>query len=290
MTIVTKRINGASPLRYPGGKSALTGFISQIIQDLCLDEPTYVEPYAGGAGAALALLDAGTVKRIVINDLDPAIFAFWNSAVNHSDDFLELFDATKLTLEEWDRQKAIYKACDTSRELELGFATFFLNRTNRSGVLNAGVIGGRAQAGTYKLDARYNKVKLHDRLSWLGTMSGSITVTNHDGIECLKENLGTPETFVYADPPYFDKGSYLYLNAFGPKDHENLAKLLKQHPTALWLLSYDRAPEILSLYKGLSQRSLALNYSAHRTGVTEELLVVSRAVAPMVYEKGFTQP
>ncbi|MFK0082757.1 DNA adenine methylase [Glutamicibacter sp. NPDC090743] len=290
MTIITKREMGASPLRYPGGKSALTGFIQQTIDALCLDDATYVEPYAGGAGAALALLERNAVAKIVINDLDPAIFAFWDSAINRTQEFLEIFDSTDLTIEEWDRQKAIYKSADISESTRLGFATFFLNRTNRSGVLNAGVIGGRSQEAKDKIGARFNREKLRAKIEWLGQERGRISVTNTDGLECIGQYLSDPDAFIYADPPYFEKGSYLYLNAFGEEDHEDLANLLCANPKGMWMLSYDMVPQITELYKDLPQRALSLNYSAHRTGTMDELLVVSKAVAPMVAEFGFVIP
>lgn len=273
-----RQIKGASPLRYPGGKSALTGFISQIINNLELHAPLYVEPYAGGAGAALALLDSGTVGSVVINDLDPAIFSFWDAVVNYNEKFLATFDSTPVTLDEWNKQKEIYRAKDVSNVVELGFATYFLNRTNRSGVLNAGVIGGKSQSGTYKIDARFSKKALRPRIEWIGARHRSIQVTNDDGLECLEHHLGRPDTFIYADPPYFDKGSYLYLNAFTESDHVELARLLNGHPEAVWLLSYDNAEEIRSLYKERYQQTFTLNYSAHRNGKARELLVASGPV------------
>ncbi|MBM6622630.1 DNA adenine methylase [Micrococcaceae bacterium RIT802] len=290
MDVAVRQIKGASPLRYPGGKSALTDFIAEIIDSLCLDDATYVEPYAGGAGAALALLDRGAVAKVVINDLDPAIYSFWEAVVNHNESFLELFDSVPITLDEWDRQKAIYRVKDVGDPVSLGFATYFLNRTNRSGVLNAGVIGGRQQAGAYRVGARFNKEALRPRLAWIGEKREHIKVTNVDGLQCIEANIGRPGTFIYADPPYFDKGSYLYLNAFGPDDHKCLAALLRCYPTAPWLLSYDLAPEIVKLYTEFSQRPLALNYSAHRTGTMNELVVVSKAVAPLVGQFDFSIP
>lgn len=257
---------------------------------LCLENPTYVEPYAGGAGAALALLEQGAASEIVINDLDPAIYSFWNAVVNYNAAFLEKFDSTPITLEEWDKQKLIYRERNVTDVVALGFATYFLNRTNRSGVLNAGVIGGRKQDGAYRVGARFNKESLRPRLQWLGKNSASITVTSMDGVECMRSHLGQPNTFVYADPPYFDKGSYLYMNAFGPDDHQRLATLLEASAKAPWLLSYDLAPAIIDLYSSFSQRRLALNYSAHRNGTMNELVVVSNSVAPLVIDAGFARP
>lgn len=282
LDIAIRQVKGASPLRYPGGKSAMTDFLASTISSLELHKGTYIEPYAGGAGAALALLDRGDVSRIVINDLDPAIFAVWDSIVNDTESFLKLVKETPVTLDEWDRQKSIYKRGDGAGVLALGFATFFLNRTNRSGVLNAGVIGGRAQTGIYKIDARYNKTKLMSRIQEIGEQSEKIQVTNSDGLATIEAHIGNPNSFIYADPPYFEKGSFLYLNAFADKDHEALAKLLNANPSGNWLLSYDNAPEIVTLYPKRFQGTFSLNYSAHRNGKARELLILSDAVGQVL--------
>ena len=45
-----------SPLRYPGGKSILSPLLGNFIEINNLLDGIYIEPYAGGAGAALKLL------------------------------------------------------------------------------------------------------------------------------------------------------------------------------------------------------------------------------------------
>ena len=189
----------ASPLRYPGGKSVLSGYVASLIDVLGIRDVTYVEPYAGGAGVALRLLKDHKVSKVVINDYDPDVFAFWNSAVNDSASFLERFDRAEPTIEEWHRQKRII--ADPASELDRGFAFFFLNRTNRSGVLNGGVIGGLKQNGRYKVSARYNKASLRRKLEFLGEHADSIEVRNEDGRAVVERFVGFPEAFIYADPP-----------------------------------------------------------------------------------------
>src|ERR1700722_15207282 len=113
-----------SPLRYPGGKAFLTAELQRIIDKIGLKKPVYVEPYAGGAGAALALLFADKVKKIVINDYDVAIYSFWKSVVDQSEAFAEKILSTPVTVAEWKRQKKIYSS-NLSRTFQRGFAAFF---------------------------------------------------------------------------------------------------------------------------------------------------------------------
>ena len=274
--VQTKRCVDYSPLRYPGGKSSLTEFFSKIIDANFADKPTYVEPYAGGAGAAIALLLTGKVRQIVINDLDPAMWSLWVSIVNDSERFQKLVRETPVNLDEWQRQKRIYAAgLNGADQLELGFATFFLNRTNRSGILNAGVIGGKSQAGTYRIDARYNKATLLHRLGRLGAARDRIDVRNMDGGALIKEVAPNSSTLIYADPPYYEKGSYLYLNSFTDERHVQLADVLNSPAAAKWVLTYDDVPPIQSLYNNRRSQTFSLHYSANKPGIARELMVFS---------------
>lgn len=275
----TQRKHLYTPLRYPGGKTSLFEFFDKVIQAHDWKDITYIEPYAGGAGAALSLLILGKVKSIVINDYDPAIYSFWKAITERSDDFIEKIRTTPVTIEEWNKQKLIYKQADKGDFLDLGFAMFFLNRTNRSGILNAGPIGGKDQSGTYKLDARYNKEKLIEKIRLIQSRSSDITVLNQDGVAVIEKYAAKKGSFFYVDPPYFVKGADLYLNAFKIKDHEKLAAALNQHADAKWLLTYDSEPEILDLYQGRLYRAFDLKYSAHHnTKSGSELMIFSDAV------------
>lgn len=270
-----------TPLRYPGGKTRLAGFLQRVIEQGGWRGCTYVEPYAGGAGAALSLLHGNTVSHIRINDLDPCLNAFWSAATQHSAQLLTKVEQTPLTVEEWRRQRAIYQERDTSDPVKLGFATFYLNRTNRSGIMNAGVIGGQAQASRYKMNARYNKAGLRSRLEWIGSSADRITVTDRDGVELLEEVVAAEGVFCYIDPPYFDKGSYLYMNSLTRDSHARLADVLRRARTSLWVLTYDDVAEIRKLYRGLYQGTFSLPYSAHAVSLATERMVLSDPVAAL---------
>lgn len=168
-----------SPLRYPGGKNRLASFIDLVIQNLNLQNCTYVEPFAGGAGVALSLLLNGTVDNIIINDYDKAIYSFWRAIKKEPDALISRIEDTPVTIEEWHRQKDVYSSA-TSYSLDLAFATLFLNRTNRSGILNAGPIGGYSQAGEWKLDVRFDKEALIAKIGAIAEHRQNITIYNKD--------------------------------------------------------------------------------------------------------------
>lgn len=264
-----------SLLRYPGGKSYLYGTLRSIVRENGLTSGTYVEPYAGGAGAALGLLITGQVSRIALNDLDPAIYAFWKTVVHAPDSFADKIRDARLDVAEWEKQRSIYLNADRDDHLELGFATFYLNRTNRSGALNGGPIGGKKQTGNYKIDARFNKDGLLERLRLVALHAGRISVTNRDGRELIAEYAGRHNVLIYADPPYFEKAGSLYLNSFTPADHADLADCLNHLPDAKWVLTYDNVPQVAALYPERRQQLVSLNYSAHRVMKALEIMILS---------------
>ncbi|HVV67410.1 MAG TPA: DNA adenine methylase [Candidatus Saccharimonadales bacterium] len=281
----THRKHLYTPLRYPGGKTSLFEFFSHVIESHNWKDVIYIEPYAGGAGAALSLLILGKVNAVIINDYDPAIYSFWLSIINDTDSFIEKIETTELTIEEWQKQKKIYKAADLNRPLDLGFATFYLNRTNHSGILNAGPIGGMAQTGKWKMNARYNKTSLINKIRLIQSKKDKISVTHKDGIEIIKEYGSTDKSFFYVDPPYFIKGTDLYLNAFKLEDHENLANTLNEFKNSKWLLTYDNEPEIRQLYVLRNYRPFDLRYSAHpNSGSGSELMFFSNVINPQVID------
>ena len=264
-----------SPLRYPGGKGLLYSRLRTILRVNHLTSSVYIEPYAGGAGAALALLISGQVEQIVINDLDPAVFAFWNAVVTQTNDFAALLNSVELSVDEWERQHEIYLTADRDDHLRLGFATFYLNRTNRSGILNGGPIGGKNQKGSYKIDARFNREGLSERIRLIALHADRISVSNEDGRRVIERYSDRDDAFIYADPPYFEKAGSLYVNAFQNSDHQALADCLASVHRAKWILTYDNVPTVATLYSNYRRRLFALNYSAHRVMKASEIMVFS---------------
>ncbi|MEW4402890.1 DNA adenine methylase [Enterococcus sp. AN402] len=283
LRIITKRRYGnVSPLRYPGGKATLAGFFEDLITQLGLHCPTYVEPYAGGAGAGVALLQENIIDQLVINDINNAVYAFWHCVKHENEWLVEQIQNIPLTVDEWRAQRATYQADDTSDLRALGLAFFYLNRTNRSGILNAGVIGGLAQTGTYKIDARFNRNTLSERVAALGKVADRIMIHNLDGRQVLEKYGDTPNTLIYIDPPYVATGGSLYLNSFGVYDHGALAEQVEHISHAHWILTYDDHSLVRKLYNNQFLVELEITYSATKPGKATELLVASKDAARVI--------
>lgn len=264
-----------SPLRYPGGKGKIANFIKLVFEKNLLLDGCYVEPYAGGASVALSLLFEEYAAKIIINDFDRAIFAFWHSVLNETENFCNLINDTKVNIKTWQQQKEIQKYKETSNLLELGFSTFFLNRTNRSGIIKAGVIGGKDQSGNYKIDARFNKVDLIHRIQRIAKYKDRILLYNLDAIELIKTISKTlpNKTLIYFDPPYYVKGKDLYVNHYKHEDHVLVSQMINDISKHKWIVSYDNAPEINEMYKKNKKFEYALNYSAVNATTGTEVMI-----------------
>lgn len=270
-----------SPLRYPGGKSKLSPLVKYIIENKTNAEiTTYIEPFAGGAGVALDLLINGCVRDIVINDYDKSIYSFWRAVITESDRFINTIIQTPVTIDEWRKQKDIYITANKKYSFELGFATFFLNRTNRSGILSAGPIGGYDQTGNYLINARYNKNCLISRIERIVQYRSHIKVYNKDIRKFIIQVIANNQdnSFVYFDPPYYTKGKELYINYFHDNDHIEIRDCINQNVLCPWIMTYDEEESISDIYCDYIQRKYNLTYSLANKGQSSELIIFSDPV------------
>ena len=270
----------SSPLRYPGGKAKLFPFFARLIEANQLFGCEYIEPYAGGAGLAIKLLVDGFVDRIAINDLDVGIYSFWSSVFRAPDAFCELIEKTPVTIDEWFNQKKIWSECSGEDFVKKGFATFFLNRTNRSGIIGgAGPVGGFKQSGEWKIDARFNKSSLIENIKSLARLANKVSLANQNAIDFVKPKLKNKNrALIYLDPPYYKKAQKLYTNFYNHDDHIAIAKMLLQSRSAKWVVSYDQAPQLRLAYSQVRCIQYHLNYSAAVKTVGAEFIFLSDAL------------
>ena len=251
-----------SPLRYPGGKTQVYEFVRELIE--LNGSTTYIEPYMGGMGIALKLILDNKVDKIMVNDYDKSIYAFWYSVLNYTDNLIHLIETTPISIEEWKNQRRIQDNKNLSKDLlALGFSTLFLNRTNRSGIIKAGVIGGLQQNGNYKLDCRFNKERIIQNIKLIASMREKIKLYNMDAEKFIRLNISkTKNSFTFFDPPYYAKGPGLYTNFYNHEDHVSLSRTIKKHlKSKNWILTYDVVPEIFQMYNEFRNEKYYLNYS-----------------------------
>ena len=276
-----RRLRHYTPLRYPGGKGKLAVYIKALITTNKLFDGEYIEPYCGGAAIGLELLFHEYVSRIYINDLSRPVYAFWKSVLDHTDKLCQLIRDTPLSVRAWDKQNRVFADQKHAGQLELGFATFFLNRTNRSGIFNGGIIGGRDQTGPWKIDARFNREELIFRIESIARMRGRIHLTRMDALKFLaaKADIWSAKALIYLDPPYYQKGRELYYDFYGPKDHEEIHRFLTQDFAGKrWVVSYDNVVPIRELYRSRQRLVYEIGYSAREARDGSEVMFFSDAV------------
>jgi DNA adenine methylase len=272
-----------TPLRYPGGKSKLGSFLASVMRANRLVDASYAEPYAGGAGAGLHLLFRGYATSLRLNDIDRGVSAFWNAVLSRNEAFAKAIETVPLTVPEWDRQKDTLRTARSG--FDLGFAFFYLNRTNRSGIMNAGVIGGRAQRGSWRINARFNRDELAARVRALAPFRRHITVTSLDALDFLAELSTLNERLLtYLDPPYYDKGQQLYTNFYNAEDHAAIASFLTTYRQP-WVMTYDACDDIRALYRKNRIADSEVSYSARDVRRGQEVVIFGPGVrAPSATE------
>ena len=265
-----------SPLRYPGGKTRLASKLDEAIKKNFgfNDTIILVEPYAGGAGSSLKLLFSGKVSKIIINDLDNAIYTFWKIAILDTDYLIRKIRRIEVTISEWKKQKLIYHTSKSERKL--AFATLFLNRTNRSGIMNGGPIGGMKQLSKWKINERFTKKTIIERLERIKKYRNKIEIYNLDGIELLKRlerQKKSNQYFIFIDPPYFQKGQSLYLNNYKNGNHEELSKFLTKSSLKKWIITYNDISYIKNLYKKMQVKKFVIHHNAHYSKTGKEIMI-----------------
>jgi DNA adenine methylase len=271
----------STPLRYPGGKQRLAPFIREVLEENDAVGWTYAEPYAGGAGIAIELLLENKVSHVYLNDSSLPIYSFWKALLDDPDQFCRQVSLASLTLEAWRQHREILRHPQEHDAFELGFSTFYLNRCSRSGILTAGVIGGLAQTGKWRIDARFPRNELIKRVENIAKLSSRITVSNSDAETFMTgvANGLPPETLIYCDPPYYARAKRLYLDTYENEDHARIARVVQEKLHRPWLVSYDNNATIAELYSSRRSFCYSLQYSAVTVYEGSELFIFSDDLA-----------
>lgn len=284
-----------SPLRYPGGKALLAGYIADVLEAHLLVGCTFYEPYLGGASVSLELLGKGSISNAVWVERDPLVYAFWRSVLTDPDGLCAAIDDLDVSIETWEGFQH-YREVRTPRTrkysvLELGVAGLFFNRTNFSGIIGAGPIGGRSQSSKYGIDCRFNKERIKEQIRSVSTYSDLITIHYDDAVDFMRKNseaLSTGFCFTYIDPPYYSQGRKLYRYFYEEQHHIDLADFIGKQGYP-WLISYDDHARIKELYAENRIQPIYLDYNVKSSKRATELLISNIEIPPPVYDNSVVE-
>lgn len=267
-----------SPFRYPGGKGFLNGYFASLLKEFGTGPNYFVEPFCGGAGSAWHLLADDHVDEIHLNDADVRIYSAWKAILHENERFCDRLSNVAVDLETWNAcRDLLTNYSGRSYDFELGFATYFINRTSRAGIiLGSGPIGGYKQAGDWKIDARFYRETMLKRIRWIGSQKRRVKLKNQEALtflKCAAKRLPVSTTLYFVDPPYMQAGGRLYLNAMTEKKHRALGAFLKSDILQHWILTYDDHPLVREIYDGRHFSKLAVDYSLSRIRTESEVLV-----------------
>lgn len=293
---IIRKSEALSPLRYPGGKALLVPYISGVIEENYLGGCTFFEPYAGGSSVSLELLRLGFISNAVLVEKDPLVFAFWWSVFNSTDELCAAVAACPVTIDTWNELQPTKLVLDPFSSdyslLQLGTAGLFFNRTNFSGIMGAGPIGGALQKSAYKINCRFNSVKLIRQIRAASEFSNRVQLHFGDALTFLRKNthvISSGFSFVYIDPPYYVQGSKLYRFSYKDQDHVALATFIREQGYP-WLLSYDDHPRIRELYENTQVQPIYLDYKVRSSKTAQELLISNLQIPPPVYTEAILPP
>jgi DNA adenine methylase len=265
-----------NPLRYPGSKADFLRTFHGILTGSKYDGLPLVEPYAGSAAISLGLLELGAIPKATLIERDPLLFAFWTCVFEKPKRLVDRFLDLPISLDTWAKlQRLLTVEAPTARNmLDLAVAALFFNRTNFSGILHGGPIGGMSQSSKYKIDCRTNKSDIVARICQISEFDSLVTVKFGDGLAWIKKDSNRDNIFYYIDPPYFVMGDRLYRYYFSHKDHKALAAALGgvRFP---WILSYDTHYVIEFLYQDWNLRRHSFLYSAKSSKHHSELVIAN---------------
>jgi DNA adenine methylase len=265
--LVRKAVSVVSPLRYPGGKRRLSGYVAAALKLNKLKPKLFVEPFAGGASVALQLLADGVVEKIALGDRDPLVASFWNVVFHDHKWLVEQVENISVTIKDWERTRKSLPKLKTDRERAL--ACLFLNRTSFSGILaaTAGPIGGKEQASEYKVDCRFPRETLVRRIKAVAELRNDVAFISRGTWRETMKKVGEKgykpaDVFYYLDPPFYAKAERLYRFYFKKPGHTALHDAFVKVKSP-WLLSYDVAQTIIDQYSqnGHGPKQIDLLYS-----------------------------
>lgn len=245
-------------LRYPGSKEKIA---EQIVREFPLDFTMpilqrrgleYREPFLGGGAIACRVLKMLPNDATVwLNEKDYSLCCLWKAVRDVPKELIAKIQRMTPSpdgfykLKEEDGDQSVDIAIAGARKLALHQWSF-----SGLGYMAGGPIGGRKQSSEYNVDCRWSPLRIEKAVmrvhKLMARFQRRVEITCRDFSDVIN---GAPSgSFIYADPPYYEKGPELYRHSMTDDDHRRLAECLRASRAA-FVLSYDDHEFVRGLYE-----------------------------------------
>lgn len=253
-----------SPYRYPGGKSKIIDYLYTHLK--LSTAKKLISPFTGGGSFELAMLQAGVIDHLHINDLDTGVYSFWWVLKHMPYVLIERLKSIRPTHKDYFYAQALIKSDYQGADVvEAAWASLLVNRLAYSGIIKANPLGGKKGSKKVLL-SRWNPNDLIRRIEKIHSLSEKIEVTQINAVKLIEEAYWQNETTIFIDPPYVNKGKELYQCFYTEDDHRELSHLLNSlyfgFPGADIIVTYDYNDWLDNLYMYPEKERIGRIYSA----------------------------
>lgn len=219
-----------TPFAYYGGKVGM----ARKIMDLMPPHKVYLEPFLGSGAVFFA---KGRVPVEILNDLDDSVVTFFRVLRERPHDLLEACRFTPYARTEWEMADLRHSIPDD----ELEHARRFWVRINQSFGKVAKTSSGWSITSTVNASPALSQKRRLDRFAAAADRLADAMIENRDAVD-LVERFSTPETVVYADPPYV-KSARVAQDGYGSyemtdEQHRRLAEVLRSSEATVIVSGY----------------------------------------------------
>ena len=238
---------------YLGGKFRLSKRIIDKIEQI--PHKIYAEPFVGMGG--IFLRRTQIPKAEIINDINGDLVNLYRIVRRYPDTLYKETEFLFASRQEFER--LLKTPPETLTDIER--AARFLYLQNQA---FGGKVCGQSFGVSIDRPARFDFVKLNDRIRAVGERLASVTIERQD-FETFIKRYDTKDTLFYLDPPYWGNETDYGKGVFTRADFERLRDCL-MGIKGRFILSLNDTPQVKELFKNFTIEQTDVTYSINKTG------------------------
>lgn len=238
---------------YLGGKFRLSKRIINKIEQI--QHKIYAEPFVGMGG--IFLRRTQIPKAEIINDINGELVNLYRIVRRYPNTLYKETEFMFASRQEFER--LLKTQPETLTDIER--AARFLYLQNQA---FGGKVTGQSFGVSIDRPARFDFVKLNDRIRAVGERLASVTIERQD-FETFIKRYDTKDTLFYLDPPYWGNETDYGKGVFTRADFERLRDYLTGIK-GRFILSLNDTPQVKELFKNFTIEQTDVTYSISKTG------------------------